>query len=241
MEQADVETSSEAYARRFSGPVGGFFLAVQAEATLDLLRVNPRSSPSLRIVDVGGGHGQLAGTLADAGHDVTVVGSTEACRGRVQSLVNEGRARWLTADLLRLPFEARSFDVALAFRLLPHVARWRELVAELCRVAAGAVIVDYPSRRSVNAISGSLFAAKKRVEGDTRPFAVFADGEVDAAFAANGFVVLERRRQFTVPMALHRAVGAAGLSRGLEQAARAAGLTARFGSPVIAEAFRIDA
>jgi SAM-dependent methyltransferase len=241
VEDADVETSSEAYARRFSGPVGAWFLAVQTEATLDLLQVNRRSSNPLRIVDVGGGHAQLAGPLAEAGHEVTVVGSTDAGRARLQSLVDAGRVRWSTGDLLRLPFEARSFDVALAFRLLPHVARWRDLVAELCRVAAGAVIVDYPSRRSVNAISGSLFAAKKRVEGDTRPFTVFDDEEIRSAFAANGFVVLETRRQFVVPMALHRAVGAAALSRGAERVARAAGLTTRFGSPVIAEAFRIDA
>jgi hypothetical protein len=51
MEDADVETSSEAYARRFSGAVGGWFLEVQANATLDLLRPFPRA----RIVDVGRG------------------------------------------------------------------------------------------------------------------------------------------------------------------------------------------
>ena len=240
MEDADVETSSEGYARRFSGAVGAYFLAVQAEATLDLLQGLTPPRP-LRIVDVGGGHAQLAGPLADAGHEVTVVGSTDACRARLQPLLDAGRARFSAGDLLRLPFDARSFDVALAFRLLPHVERWRELVAELCRVAGRAVVVDYPSRHSVNAMATALFAAKKRVEGDTRPFAVFADGEVDAAFAANGFVVLQRRRQFTVPMALHRAFGAAALSRGVERVARAAGLTARFGSPVVAGAFRADA
>ena len=240
MEDADVETSSEAYARRFSGAVGGWFLDVQAQATLGLLQVNRRTSRPLRIVDVGGGHGQLAGPLADAGHAVTVVGSTDACRGRVQALVDAGRVRWSTADPLRLPFDARSFDVALAFRLLPHVERWRDLIAELCRVAAGAVIVDYPSKRSVNAVAGPLFGLKKQVEGDTRPFAVFADAEVSSAFGARGFLVLERRRQFAVPMAVHRALGAVSLSRGVERIAGAMGLTSRIGSPVIAEAFRID-
>jgi 2-polyprenyl-3-methyl-5-hydroxy-6-metoxy-1,4-benzoquinol methylase len=235
MEDADVETSSEAYARRFSGAVGGWFLAVQAKAALDLLRAYPRA----RVVDVGGGHGQLAGPLADAGYDVTVVGSTEACRARVQPLVDAGRVRFQAADLLRLPFGGRAFDVALAFRLLPHVTLWRELVAELCRIAARAVIVDYPTRRSVNALAGPLFGAKKRVEGDTRPFAVFADDEVAAAFARAGFRVAERRPEFAVPMALHRALRMAALSRGLEGAARAAGVTSRLGSPVIVRADRL--
>jgi len=235
MENADVETSSEAYARRFAGGVGGWFLAVQAEATRDLLRPFPRA----RIVDVGGGHGQLAAPLADAGHDVTVVGSSEACRARVQSLVDRGGVRFQAADLLRLPFAARAFDVALAFRLLPHVARWRELVAELCRVAARAVIVDYPTTRSLNAVAGPLFGVKKRVEGDTRPFAVFDDGEVESAFASEGFRVAARRPEFAVPMALHRALGMAPLSRGLERAARLSGLTSRLGSPVIVRADRL--
>jgi SAM-dependent methyltransferase len=237
MENADVETSSDAYARRFAGPVGAWFLRVQRDATLGLLA--PLGSP-LRVLDVGGGHGQLAGALADAGHDVTVLGSSDACRPRVQALVDAGRARWRAGDLLGLPFEPRAFDVALAFRLLPHVAKWRALVAELCRVAARAVIVDYPSRRSANAAASSLFAAKKGVEGDTRPFAVFADGDVREAFASSGFRVRATRRQFAVPMAAHRALGAAPASRAVEGLARVAGLTALFGSPVIARADRAD-
>jgi 2-polyprenyl-3-methyl-5-hydroxy-6-metoxy-1,4-benzoquinol methylase len=236
MDDADVETASDAYASRFSGALGGWFLAVQAQATLELLK----PFPGARIVDVGGGHGQLAPPLAGAGYDVTVVGSRESCRSRVQGLVDGGRVRFQAADLLRLPFAARAFDVALAFRLLPHVARWGDLVAELCRVAARAVIVDYPTRRSVNAVAAPLFGVKKRVEGDTRPFAVFADDEVGATFARHGFQVADRRPQFALPMALHRALRMAPLSRGLERAARAAGVTSRLGSPVIVRADRLD-
>lgn len=234
MEDADVETSSEVYALRFSGAVGGWFVAVQAEATLDLLR----PFPNARVVDVGGGHGQLAAPLAAAGHHVTVVGSSDACRPRVQHLVDGGKVRFQAADLLRLPFGPRAFDVALAFRLLPHVARWRDLLAELCRVASRAVIVDYPTRRSINAVAAPLFAVKNKVEGDTRPFAVFADDDVEAAFAGQGFRVADRRPQFAFPMALHRALRLAAVSRGLERAARAAGVTSRLGSPVIVRADR---
>jgi hypothetical protein len=80
---------------------------------------------------------------------------------------------------------------------------------------------------------------KKRVEGDTRPFAVFADDEVEGAFASQGFRVAERRPQFAVPMALHRALHMAALSRGLERAARVAGVTSRLGSPVIVRVDRV--
>jgi SAM-dependent methyltransferase len=228
-EDADVETSSEAYARRFSGPIGRWFLEVQARTTLDVLRPWPRTS----VLDVGGGHGQVTGYLVDAGHDVTVYGSAEICRERVRTWVDAGRSRFASGDLLRLPFTDRSFDVALCYRLLPHVKRWTALVAELARVARRAVVVDYPTRRSVNALSGVLFGAKRRVEGDTRPFTVFRDADIVRAFAAAHFAPSERRPQFLLPMAAHRALGALPASRAVEGLAATLGLTRALGSPVI--------
>src|SRR5262249_40425108 len=121
---------------------------------------------------------------------------------------------------------------------LPHVQRWRDLVSELCRVARAAVLVDYPTRRSLNAIARPLFALKRGVEGDTRPFAVFADGDVRAALGAAGFAVTGRRGEFVLPMALHRALGVAPLSRALEGVLGAAGLRRALGSPVILRAER---
>jgi len=229
LEDADRETSSEGYARRFAGPVGRFFLERQTATTLDLVAPWPGGS----VVDVGGGHGQVAGPLADAGCRVTVAGSSAVCIERVHGLVDGGRARFETVDLLRLPFPDRSFDLALSYRLLPHVARWAEVVAELCRVARHAVIVDYPTSRSLNAVAEPFFALKKGVEGNTRPFAVFKDSQITDAFAAHGFRPTARRPQFFWPMALHRALGMAPLSRALEGLTAVLGLRRRLGSPVI--------
>jgi SAM-dependent methyltransferase len=233
-EDADVETSSDDYARRFAGPVGAFLLETQARLTLDLLR----PWPAARVLDVGGGHGQLVGPLTDAGHAVTVYGSSPACAHRLRAWTDPGRARFVAGDLLRTPFPDRAFDVVLSYRLLPHVKAWRELVAELCRLAARAVLVDYPTLRSANVLSGGLFSLKRSVEGNTRPFTVFRDGEIDAAFAAAGFHPAARRRQFLFPMALHRALGLAGLSRALEGGASALRLSGLLGSPVILKAER---
>jgi SAM-dependent methyltransferase len=228
-EDADVETSSEGYARRFAGPVGRFFLARQAEATLDLLRPFPGAS----VLDVGGGHGQVTGPLVDAGYAVTVLGSDASCEARVREWTGTGRARFVAADLLAPPLPDRSHDVVLSYRLLPHVRRWPELVATLARLARLAVVVDYPTRRSVNAAAEVFFGLKKGVEGDTRPFTVFSDAEIEGAFAGHGFFPTGRRPQFFFPMALHRALGSAGLARALEGGASALGLTRTLGSPVI--------
>jgi SAM-dependent methyltransferase len=235
-EDADVETSTDAYARRFEGAVGRFFLETQAGAVLDLLTAFPRA----RILDVGGGHAQLTGPLVEAGHDVTVLGSDPACEARVRPWTGAGRARFVAADLLEPGMEPRSFDVVLSLRLLPHVRRVDAIVATLARLARRAVVVDYPTRRSVNALSGLLFGLKHGVEGDTRPFRVFSDAEVAAAFAAHGLSPTGRRPQFLAPMALYRALGSASLARGLEGAARALGLTALVGSPVVLRLERRD-
>jgi len=234
MTEADVESSSATYARRFEGPVGQWFLDVQARTTLELLR--PR--PGMSVLDVGGGHAQLTAPLVEAGCDVTVYGSAEGAGERVQEWVRAGRVRFRWGPLLQAPWPDASFEGALAFRLLPHVPRWRELLTELCRLARRVVIVDYPTARSANAAAGALFGVKKEIEGDTRPFRVFRDAEVAEAVAAAGFVPTGRRPQFLLPMALHRGLRMAPLSRAVEAAAGAAGLTRAWGSPVILRAER---
>ncbi|HUG52700.1 MAG TPA: class I SAM-dependent methyltransferase [Vicinamibacteria bacterium] len=231
----DLETASEGYARRFAGDVGAWFLEQQARLTLALLEKWPRA----RVLDVGGGHGQLTGPLVEAGFDVTVYGSSNEARGAaLRPWLEGGRARFLAGRLDRLDIPDRAFDVVLSYRLLPHVEPWRELVGELCRAAASAVLVDYPTRRSLNAVAAPLFALKRSVEGNTRPFGVFADAEVRAAFESSGFVATAREPEFVLPMALHRAAGLAPLSRALEGAASALGLRRVLGSPVVLRAER---
>jgi SAM-dependent methyltransferase len=228
-ETADIETSSEGYARRFSGPVGEYFLGVQAAAVLRLLA----PWPGARVLDVGGGHAQLAPSLVAHGHRVTVVGSDEVCRERLDRALPSGSFEFRAADLLGLPFPDRSFDAVLAFRLLAHVERWPELVGELCRVADRALLVDYSDTRSFNALYGPLFDWKRRIEGNTRTFITFRPGEVIAECARHGLGRPAVEREFFVPMVVHRALGRAGLSRAVEKASAALGLTRALGSPVI--------
>jgi 2-polyprenyl-3-methyl-5-hydroxy-6-metoxy-1,4-benzoquinol methylase len=230
----DVETSSEGYARRFAGAVGSWFLEAQARITLDLLRPWPRA----RVLDVGGGHGQLTGPLVEAGFDVTVYGSSPACADRVRPWIDSGRARFLTGGLDRLAVSDRAYDAVLSYRLLAHAGDWKALVGELGRAAAEVVLVDYPTRRSLNAVAGPLFEAKRGVEGNTRPFTVLADADVRAAFATAGFETTAREPEFVLPMALHRAMGMAPVSRALEGAASLFGLRKAVGSPVILRAVR---
>lgn len=235
-EDADVESSSERYARRFQGPVGRWFVDSQTHITLQSLAGLP---PGSTILDVGGGHAQVAPPLAEAGYRVTVIGSDRSCGERLAALTSIGRCRFGVGNLQALPYADEAFDAVVCYRLVAHSVDWRRLVGELCRVARHRVIVDYPARRSVNVASNALFRIKHSIErGTTRPFALFGRGEVAGAFAAAGFAIASVRPQFLLPMALYRLAGSAALARGAEGLARSVGLTSLLGSPVIARADR---
>jgi ubiquinone/menaquinone biosynthesis C-methylase UbiE len=233
-ETADIETSSDDYATRFAGPEGEWMLRVQEDITLAMLA---DASPS-SILDVGGGHGQLAIPLSRKGYDLTVLGSSDSCRTRIREIIDAGACRFVTGNVIDLPFPDNSFDAVIAFRMVTHCQRWPELVAELCRVARRHVIVDYPTSQSVNAIAPALFGAKKKLEVNTRTWTLFRHRQVLDAFARHGYAPHRRKKQFFFPMVLHRMLKCRPLSAAMESTARALGLTALWGSPVIIDLVR---
>lgn len=235
-ETADVETASDEYACRFAGAVGAWFLQVQQTALFSLLATPSGGT----VLDVGGGHAQVADPLCRRGYRVTVLGSAPDCARRLQPWIAAGQCEFRVGDVTSLPFPDQSFDAVTCFRLLPHCGRWPRLISELCRVATHEVVVDYPTRRSLNAIAPALFEAKRRIEGNTRAWRLFRDSEIRAAFEQQRFAVTGRRPQFFLPMVLHRTLGRRRVSVALEALCRAVGLTAWLGSPVVARAARRD-
>lgn len=235
-ETADIETSSEDYAQRFSGIIGGWFLKIQEEATLKMLGFCPGAS----ILDVGGGHGQLTEALIQNGYKITVLGSSEICKKRIQKWVEQNRCDFKTGDILNLPYPDCAYDVVISYRLLPHVTRWRQLIAELTRVARKAVIVDYPVMLSVNCFSPLLYGFKKLSEGNTRPYTLFRESEIMQAFNSNRFVASARYPEFFFPMVIHRILKTPAFSLMTEKICRYVGLTFLFGSPVILKLIRKD-
>jgi len=233
LETADIETASADYAARFSGEVGEYFLEKQEAITLDLLRDLPKA----RILDVGGGHAQLAEPLVKKGFDVTVTGSDDICRVRLDQRLDSGSFEYITCDSLHLPYEDRAFDVVIAFRLLPHAERWRELLAELCRVADKCVICDYPDRRSFNILYEQLFAMKKKMEGNTRPYTLFSRGQIAGELNLHQFGRTQYRPEFLLPMVVYRKLKNKRVSALVENFLRMTLLTHFFGSPII---FRSD-
>jgi len=234
VEAPDVETSSEDYARRFSGKTGAWFLNVQENATMRMVSQYRGAT----VLDVGGGHGQLAGPLVRNGYQVTVLGSAEECKGRIQHLLDSDSCAFKLGNILNLPYSDQTFDLAISYRLISHVDHWERLLAELTRVARKAVIIDYPTKHSINAIAPHLFNLKKRLEGNTRPFTCFSEAELLEVFGDHGFVFAERFSEFLFPMVLHRSLKSVRSSSAIESIFRSLGITEHFGSPVILKAVR---
>ena len=228
-ETPDVESSTPEYAQRFSGPVGEYFLDIQQSAIMQLLGQHN----TLNVLDIGGGHAQLTPFLVRSGATVTVLGSDDSGRQQLDEVLGHEEYRYQVGNLLELPFADQSFDVVIAIRMLPHLVNWERFIKEMCRVAKTAVIVDYPDKRSVNYFSDALFAAKKKIELNTRPYKCFGTRELELPFEQAGFIPDETFRQFSLPMALHRGVGNRKFSATLEGIFTAIGVRRLFGSPAI--------
>jgi len=230
IEQPDIESSSDDYATRFHGAVGQWFLDMQEQGTFHALK----GLPGKRILDVGGGHGQILRPLLEKGFEVTVTGSDASCRHRIERDLEHAKAHFVECALTELPFENGSFDAVVSYRMMTHLNEWKRFVEEVCRVSKSRVVLDYPTFRSFNFLNSVLFRWKKGVEGNTRHYHVFHEKEVVNWVEQQGYQLKSRFGQFVLPMALHRAHKNRSLAAALESCFRLTGMSYLFGSPVIA-------
>ena len=232
----DVVTASEDYASRFDGTTGAWFLKVQEDAVCDVISADRAVS----ILDVGGGHIQIAAPLAERGYQVTVQGSAPECRNRMDANIHTRNFQFIESPVVKLPVADRSFHTVLSLRLLAHYEDWPALAEELCRVAANAVIVDFPSTSALNLFGPLLFKFKKRIEKNTRHWQSFRQADIVSEFERHGFRVEVAFKEFFLPMVFYRMLGSRGATVTLERVFRSLGLTQLFGSPVIIKLVRVD-
>lgn len=230
----DIFTSSDDYAGRFESRAGRWFLAVQEQMTLRM--IGSYSNPT--VLDVGGGHGQITDALVRKGCRVTVLGSSEECKSRIQPFIDKGLVDFTVGDLTHMPYPDQEFDIVISYRLMAHMTSWSAFLVEMMRVARKAVVFDYPELRSINSIAPYLYSLKKRLEPNTRKFQCFREGELLEVLREVGFHRVDHSPQFFLPMALHRKINQPGLSSAVEKFFRFSGLTSLLGSPVIERAER---
>jgi len=193
------------------------------------------------VLDVGGGHGQLVEPLIRNGYKVTVLGSSEKCKNRINRFVENNLCEFRAGDILNIPYNDREFDIVISFRQIPHVKNWKRFVSELTRVSRKAVIVDFPSVRSLNYIDHiiPIFLNLRKDLNQIRELITFS-GSLNWSGCSGKMDLFTLRgiRSFFLPMFLHRKLKLYSVSEALENIFRLFGITGILGSPVILKLVR---
>jgi ubiquinone/menaquinone biosynthesis C-methylase UbiE len=217
-------------ALRFGGPIGALVAGTQ-ERVLDRF-LAPLAGA--RVLDVGTGTGRAAIVLARRGAEVTGVDASaemlEVARERAAAA--QVTITFDRGDAHALPFGDRSFDAAIALRVLMHTPGWRQCIAELCRVSRARVVFDYPSARSAAAIQAAMRRGAAALGRTTEAYRVFRPAAVAAVLQASGYRITNVHRLFVLPIAVHKAINSRRFTEASEALLARLALDRAFGSPI---------
>jgi 2-polyprenyl-3-methyl-5-hydroxy-6-metoxy-1,4-benzoquinol methylase len=233
---ADPAMAASFEGRRFSGPIGQLIASSQEAVIARFLE--PLSGRT--ILDVGTGTGRAAIALARRGAVVTGVDASQEMLAvaRTRAADQHAEVTFIHGDAHGLAFNDRSFDAVVCLRVLMHTPDWRQSLGELCRVARHRVVFDYPALASAAAIQALTRRVAAAAGSKTEAYRVFSDRAVVEVLRTNGFRLADRHRQFVLPIALHKGIGSAAVTRRVEGALGWLGLRSMLGSPVTVVAER---
>ena len=227
---ADPKTARTFDDRRFGGPIGALIADEQARVLASFVgRIDGRT-----ILDVGTGTGRAALLFARGGARVTGIDASEEMLAvaRTRAADRSVNIRFIKGDAHKLDFAERAFDVVVSLRVVMHSPEWRSAVSEICRVADGLVIMDYPSKWSVAVVQSGCRRILDALGVPTEPYRVFSDREIADALTKAGFRIRSVHRQFVLPIAFHKLFRSRRLTVGIEEFFDRIGLLRVFGSPV---------
>jgi len=165
-------------------------------------------SRDARLLDVPCGYGRVMEHLHARGYRVSGADLSEPMLELARA--NLGARGWSGSlerqDLLALGYPDRAFDALICFRVfhhLPDADTRQAVVAELCRVAAGHVLLSYISPTSFTSRLASLRAAWG---GKARGRHATALGELDGYFERCGFRLVRDLARLRLVHSLHLSV-----------------------------------
>jgi ubiquinone/menaquinone biosynthesis C-methylase UbiE len=138
--------------------MAGFFAALDAAL--------PADAPAT-VLEVGVGEGEVSARVRERWPGATVVGADLPD----DDLAGSWRQRGMTglfADIARLPFPAKAFDLVLAIEVLEHVPDADAALAELARLARGHLVLSVPREpiwRVANMARGKYLGALGNTPG----------------------------------------------------------------------------
>lgn len=221
---------------RFSGPIGRYLAETQEQVIASFL--DPVQGRT--VLDVGTGTGRAAIALALRGAHVTGVDASAEMLAVAERRAHEAGANvtFTRGDAHGLAFPSTAFDTVVCLRVLMHTPDWRQSLGELCRVAQGRVVFDYPALGSAAALQAGTRWVAHAFGARVEAYRVFSARAVRRVLAANGFRIRDTHRQFVLPIALHKTIGSLGTTERIEAVLARTGLTRLAGSPVTVVAER---
>lgn len=180
---------------------------------LDALEAALPERPPAAVLEVGMGEGEVTTLVRDRYPDARVVGVDLPD----VDLAAEWRERGLTgvfADISRLPFPSRQFDLVLGIEVLEHVPDPAAALAELDRLCRGELVVSVPREpvwRVANMARGKYLAALGNTPGhiqhwSSRGFAGLIGGRFDVLTVRRPFpwTMVHARSRAACPAAAPR-------------------------------------
>jgi ubiquinone/menaquinone biosynthesis C-methylase UbiE len=233
---ADAGMATSFDAKRFGGPIGRIILEDQERVLAEFLG----DVSGTRILDMATGTGRAALALArrgaavtgvDASSEMLLVAKSRAAEAGLSVAFDEG-------DAHRLTYPDRSFDAVVCLRMLMHVPDWRRALSELCRVSRRQLVIDYPASASLASLQMIWRRVAQSMGSKVEAYRVFSASAIRRELDRNGFRIVSAHKQFVLPIALHKAVGSPGFTRGVEGALTRTGMLTLAGSPVTIAAER---
>lgn len=233
---ADPAMAASFDAKRFGGPIGRILLDDQERVLAEFLGdVSGR-----HVLDMATGTGRAALALAKRGAIVTGVDASQEMLSVARRRAADAKLsiEFVAGDAHALAFPDRAFDASVCLRMLMHVPDWRKALSELCRVTRHRLVFDYPALGSAAALQAVWRHVALSTGQTIEAYRVFRAADIARELDRNGFRIVSTHKQFVLPIALHKAIGSAGFTRGLEGALAGAGLLRLAGSPVTIAAER---
>ena len=227
---ADPQMAETFEASRFSGPIGRLLADTQEQLLAEFLA--PLAGRT--VLDVGTGTGRAAIALARRGGVVTGVDASAEMLAVARRRASEAGAQvtFVHGDAHGLQFPSGAFDAVVCLRVLMHTPDWRQSLGELCRVARQRVVIDYPALPSAATLQSLSRRAAHSLGARVEAYRVFSHSAVLSTLRTHGFDITASHKQFVLPIAVHKALGSASLTRRIEAALAAVGLRRLLGSPV---------
>ena len=192
------------------------------------------------VLDVGAGTGKLSLPLLEQHREVVSLdASLEMLSVAKNKTLEAGlKLRPVICDVHKLCFGDNTFECVVCSRVLMHLLNRDRAIDELCRVAKTAIILDFPPILSLAGVDSLFKRVMRAFNASVHPYRAFRIRQIVRRLRKNDFEVVSLRRQFFLPVVLHRMLDRPKLSEKIERFLDRLGLVRALGAPVTIKAVR---